>query len=126
MRRSPREALGRGLAGTHAGGAALLAGARVAVQGAALDGLVDRLREGAVLGVGRRVVALADRGLEATEVGLDGRRVAAVLQALTLGPEDALLLRVNVRHERPSILAGRPSRRGAGEQPAARRTIRAQ
>ena len=37
-------------------------------------------------------VAGGDRGLEATEVGLDRRRVAAVLQALALGPQDALLL----------------------------------
>src|SRR4051812_40481185 len=53
--------LGGRTAGADARGAALLAGARVAVQGAALDGLVDRLDQRAVLGVGLRVVATRDR-----------------------------------------------------------------
>src|SRR5712671_253224 len=73
-----------GAAGTHARGAGLLACAGVAVQRAALHGLVDRPHERAVLGLGGRVVATGDRGLEAAEVRLDRRRVAAVLEALAL------------------------------------------
>ena len=86
------ERSGRAVAAQQARGAGLLAGAGVAMQGAALDGLVDRLHERAVLGGGRLGVAGGDRGLEAAEEGPDGRRVAAVLQALALGAEDALLL----------------------------------
>src|ERR1700712_4041403 len=108
--------LGRGRAGAHAGGAGLLAVARVAVQGTTLDGLVDRLHEVAMLGVGLRIVPLGNRGLEATVEGLGGGRVAAGVQALTLGPEDALLLRVNVRHERRMILATFDRKRGLGSQ----------
>ena len=63
--------------------AALLAGAVVAVQGAALDRLVDQLHEAAVLGVGGLVVTLGDGGLQPAEVGLDRGRVLAVLGALS-------------------------------------------
>jgi hypothetical protein len=62
------------------------------VQRAALDGLVDRPHQRQVLGLRRVGVTGCDRGLEAAEEGLDRRRVAAVLQALAFGPEDALLL----------------------------------
>ena len=48
--------------------------------------------------VGGRVVALGDGRLEAAEVGADRRRVAAILEALALGAQDALLLGMNVGH----------------------------
>jgi len=57
-----------------------------------LDGLVDRPHEDSMLGFGSRVVAAGDGGLESPKVGLDRRRVAPILQALTLGTEDSLLL----------------------------------
>ena len=82
----------RGSAAADPRGAGLLAGAGVAVQRAALDGLVDRPHELAVLGVGAFVVARGDRALEAAEVRLDLRGVAAVLEPLALGPQDPLLL----------------------------------
>jgi hypothetical protein len=59
---------------------------------AALDGLVDRAHKLTVLGRGRLAVFLLDGGLQTTEVGLDRRGVFAVLKALALGAEDALLL----------------------------------
>ena len=98
----------RGAAGAQPRGAGLLARAGVAVQGAALDRLVDQGDQLAVLGVGRVVVALADRGLQAAEVRLDRRRVAAVLDALALGAQDALLLGGDVGH----TCERRGSRRG--------------
>jgi hypothetical protein len=52
-------------AAADAGGASLLASAGVPVQGAALDGLVDRGDEAAMIGVGRLLVARGDRGLQA-------------------------------------------------------------
>src|SRR3954465_10117178 len=93
-RDGPRRALlGVGArAGAQLRGARLLPRARVAMQRAALDGLVDRPHELAVLGVGGLGVASLDRDLQAAEVGLDRRRVAAVLEALALRAEDALLL----------------------------------
>src|SRR5436190_19681500 len=87
-----------GLAGANPSGSRLLAGAGVAVQGAALDGLVDRRRQLLELAVGRCVVALGDGRLEAAEVRTDRRRVAAVLEALALRAQDALLLGMNVGH----------------------------
>src|SRR5262249_19368150 len=94
------------LAGADLRGPCLLARAGVPVQRAALDGLVDRGRQLPQLGVGGRVIALGDRGLEAAEVGANRRRVAPVLEALTLGAKDALLLRMNVGHElRPGMIA---------------------
>src|SRR5436190_11606828 len=86
------------LAGAHARGSRLLAGAGVAVQRAALDGLVDGRRQRRELAVGRRIVALGDGRLEAAEVRADRRRVAAVLEALALRAQDALLLGMNVGH----------------------------
>jgi hypothetical protein len=62
------------------------------MQGPALDGLVDRADERAVLGLRGLRVARGDRGLEPAEEGLDRRGVAAILEALALGPEDSLLL----------------------------------
>src|SRR5687768_11309912 len=59
-----------GLAAADACRAGLLAGARVAVQRAALDGLVDQADERAVLRVGGRVVAALDSCLETVEVRL--------------------------------------------------------
>src|SRR5215210_4091131 len=82
-RRRSSPALG-GEGAAQARGARLLASAGVLVQRPALDGLVDRADELAVLGVGGRVVAGLDRGLEAAEVGLDRRRVATVLEPLAL------------------------------------------
>jgi hypothetical protein len=76
----------------HARRARLLAGARIAVQRASLNRLVDRLDELAVLGIGLRVLARGDGVLEAAEVRLDPRRVATVLEPLTLGAKDPLLL----------------------------------
>src|SRR5207248_11058217 len=87
-----RGALLAGGAATQARRARLLAGAVVAVDRAPLDRLVDRLHQRAVLDVDRGAVATGDRVLETAEVGLDLGRVAAVLQPLTLGAEDALLL----------------------------------
>ncbi len=54
--------MGRPLRGAaaYAGGAGLLASAGVAVQRAALDGLVDRPHQRAVLGLDALVVALGD------------------------------------------------------------------
>src|SRR3954454_7364981 len=79
-------------AGAQLPGPRLLPRARVAVQRAALDGLVDRAHELAVLGVGGLGVSALDRGLQAAEIRLDRRRVAAVLETLALGADDALLL----------------------------------
>src|SRR5690606_2677052 len=83
------------------GGTRLLARAGVAVERAALDGLVDRLDQ---VEMGRSsVISVATVGnsrLEATEVGLDRRRVAAVLLPLTLSAKDALLLGVDVGHKK--------------------------
>jgi len=62
------------------------------MQSAALDGLVDRLDQLAVLGIRLRIVAGGDRGLEAAEEGLDLRGVAAVLEPLALGAQNPLLL----------------------------------
>jgi hypothetical protein len=87
-------------AAADAGGPSLLAGAGVAVKRAALDGLVDRRLEPAMLDLGGLGVALGDRALEAAEVGLDRRGVAAVLQPLALGAQDPLLLGVNVGQEK--------------------------
>src|SRR5690242_5791151 len=86
----------RGAAAAQTGRAGLLAGARVTVQGAALDRLVDRAYELAMLGVGGGLIATGDGGLQPAEVGLDLGGVAAVLQALTLGAQDPLLLGMNV------------------------------
>ena len=72
--------------------AGLLAGAGVAMQRAALDGLVDQADELTVLGVGGGVVAGGDSGLEAAEVRPDRGGVVAVLEALALGAQDPLLL----------------------------------
>ena len=72
------------------GGAGLLAGAGVAVQRAALDGLVDQLHQLAVLGVGAVVLAGLDGGRQAAEVRLDRRRVLPVLLALAERPGVAL------------------------------------
>ena len=71
-------------------GAGLLARARVGVQRAALDGLVDQRHELAVLGRDLLVVTRGHGGLEAPEVRLDLRRVVAVLEALALGAIVAL------------------------------------
>src|SRR5262245_33018159 len=65
--------------GAQASGAALLAGAGVLVQRPALDGAVDQRHKFLVIGVGGRIVAGRDGGLEAAEVRLDRGRVAAVL-----------------------------------------------
>ena len=62
------------------------------MQSAALDGLVDRLDELAVLDVGLRTVTRRDRRLETAEEGLDLRRVAAVFETLALGAQNPLLL----------------------------------
>src|ERR687897_1707357 len=83
-----RGALLRRVAAQDARGAGLLAGAGVAVQGAALDRLVDGLHERAVLARGGVVVAGGDRRLQTAEVGLDRRGVAPVLEALALGAQD--------------------------------------
>jgi hypothetical protein len=45
-----------------------------------------------------RVVALGDGRLEAAEVRADRRRVAAILEALALRAQDALLLGMDVGH----------------------------
>src|SRR5258705_2482531 len=62
-------ALRRRLAAQQPRSAGLLARAGVPVQGAALDRLVDRPYEGAVLGCSGLVVAGGDRRLEAAEEG---------------------------------------------------------
>src|ERR1043165_6569653 len=72
------------LAGADPRGSRLLAGASVAVERAALDGLVDGRRQLLELAVGCRVIALGDGRLEAAEVRADRRRVAAILEALAL------------------------------------------
>src|SRR5215218_10390271 len=69
-----RAALRRVAAAQQLRRAGLLARPGVAVQRAALDGLVDRPHELAVLGAGRLGVAAGDRGLEAAEVRPDRRR----------------------------------------------------
>ena len=100
----------RGLgAATQARRARLLAGAVVAVQRSALDGLVDRLDEHAVLGLGDIVGAVGNRPLQPAKVRLDRRRVAAVLEPLTLGTQDPLLLGVDVGHDERS--RGQPRQR---------------
>ncbi len=50
------------------------------------------LREDSVLERGLLVVAVRDGRLQAAEVGLDRRGVAPVLEPLSLGAEDPLLL----------------------------------
>jgi len=88
--------LGRG---AHPRGAGLLARAVVAVQGAALDRLVDRAHQLAVsVGAGGVVGALGV--LQAPEQRLDAGRAAAVLAPLALGAQDALLLGMDVGHDR--------------------------
>src|SRR3954451_6376639 len=87
-----RRALLRGGAGADLRRAGLLARTGVAVQRAALDGLVDRPHELEMLGVGRVGIAALDGGLQAAEVRLDRRGVAPVLEALALGADDRLLL----------------------------------
>src|SRR5690348_4875689 len=72
------------------GRARLLARAVVAVERVALHGAGDARHGLAVLGLGRVGIAGLDRSLEAAEVGLDRRRVAAVLEPLPLRPLDAL------------------------------------
>jgi hypothetical protein len=62
------------------------------VQGADLHGLVDLRDQRAVRGSGLLGVARGHRGLEVTEVGLDRRGEAAVLEPLSLGAQDPLLL----------------------------------
>ena len=62
------------------------------MERAGLDGLVDRLHQRAVLGVGGGVIARRCRSLEPAEVGLDARGVASILEPLTRGALDALLL----------------------------------
>ncbi len=51
-----------------------------------------------MLGVGGRTLAGGDGALEAAEVRLDPRHIAPILEPLTLGAEDPLLLRGNVCH----------------------------
>src|SRR6516164_5310474 len=72
--------------------ARFLARACVAVECPALDRLVDRLDELAVLGVRLRSIAIGDGVLEPAEERLDLGGIAAVLQALALGAHDPLLL----------------------------------
>src|SRR5262249_23071146 len=71
---------------------------RVPVHRAALDGLVDRALQRAVLAARGLGVSVANRGLEPAEIGLDRGCVPAVLESLALGAQDPLLLRVNVGH----------------------------
>src|SRR4051794_21829858 len=97
-------------AGPDAGGAALLAGAVVAVQRAGLDRLVDQRDELAVIGVGLLVLPGFDRAGQATEVRLDRRRVAAVLEALAVGAGDALFLGGDVGHRRAKAAERQPRR----------------
>src|ERR1700722_8140197 len=79
-------------AAAQASRAGLLAGAGVPMQGTTLDGLVDRLHQSAVFAVGDGFVAARDCRLERTEVGLDRRGVATILEPLSLGALDPLLL----------------------------------
>ena len=51
-----------------------------------------------MLGGDGRLVAVGDRGLEPLREGLDRRAVAEVLEPLTAGDPDALLLLLDVRH----------------------------
>src|SRR4051812_33357733 len=90
--RCPSARLARAGARAHLRRPRLLARAGVAMQRAALDGLVDRADELSVLRVGRGGVAARDRGPQAAEVRPDRRRVSAVLEALALGALDPLLL----------------------------------
>src|SRR6266511_69661 len=76
----------------QAGGASLLAGAVVRVQGALLDRLVDPRDELAVLVGDRGSIAGAHGALEAPEVRLDGALQAAVLEPFAFGAVDALAL----------------------------------
>ncbi len=62
------------------------------MQRSALDGLVDRLDELAMLGVRLRAVAIGHGSLEPAEERLDLGGVAAVLESLALGARDPLLL----------------------------------
>src|ERR1700759_4185823 len=86
------------VAGAGSRGPSLLPGPGVPVQRAPLDRLVNRLDELAVLAIGGGVLAGRDSPPQAGGVGLDPRHVAAVLEPLALGAEDALLLRGNVCH----------------------------
>ena len=99
-----RSAERRSAAGEQASGAGLLVGARVAVQRAALDGLVDRALQAHVLGLGGRASPLLHGRFEVAEVGLDRRGVAAVLEALALGAQDALLLGMMLAMDVPAIV----------------------
>ncbi len=93
-----------GCARARARGAGLLARAGVLVHGAALDRLVDRALQQPVL-LGRTLlVAVSHGSLQAAEVRLHGRGIAAVLQSLTLGAQDPLLLRVDIRHLCSAVL----------------------
>src|SRR5205085_5385868 len=89
--------------------------ARIAVQRAALDSLVDRALHAHVLGIRSLLVASLHRIRQPAQVGLDGRRVPAVLEPLALRAQDALLLGVDVGHgdsrEAPARTA--MARRGA-------------
>src|SRR5205085_12409166 len=95
---------------SHGRGSRLLALPVVRGQGAALDRLVDRADELAVVSVGTGIVAGGHPVLQPAQVGLDARRVLAVLQALALGALDSLDLGVDVRHEK-RIAADDPPRR---------------
>jgi hypothetical protein len=81
-----------GLGAPHARRARLLARAGVAVQRTALDGLVDRLDQLAMLDLRLVSVAGRHRRLEAAEERLDLGGVAAVLESLAFGAQDPLLL----------------------------------
>src|SRR5947209_13731709 len=77
-----------GVTAADPGGARLLAGSGVPVQRAPLDRLVNRLHELAVLVIRGGSVSRGHRLFQATEVGLDARHVASVLEALALGSDD--------------------------------------
>ena len=62
------------------------------VQRAALDGLVDRADELRCSASAVSASPASTAACEAAEVGLDRRRVAAVLEPLALGAQDPLLL----------------------------------
>ena len=97
------------LAGGYTRRAGLLTCACIPVQGATLDGLVDRAHEATVLGLGGIAVALLGERFQATKVGLDRRGVFAVLQTLALGAEDALLLGCDVGHVKGRLRPKQPA-----------------
>jgi hypothetical protein len=80
------------VAAPQPGSPRLLASTAVAVQGTAFDGLIDRAHQHPVLAVGDVGVTLGNGAFKASEVGLDRRGVATVLDPLPFSARNPLLL----------------------------------